>query len=159
MFKVGDKVVYPGHGVGVIEDIQRRDMSGTAESFYILRMCERCMTIMVPTANSNKVGLREVIAERDVSKVLDVLKQRESRNVEAWNRRSKQYMETIKSGCVFEIAKIYRELTHLKRRKTLSFGEKRVLDSVRGLIAEEISQARGISKESAITLLDNLVAK
>lgn len=154
MFKVGDKVVYPGHGVGVIEDIQHREMSGTAESFYILRMCERCMTIMVPTANSNKIGLREVIQEGDVRKVLDVLKKRDSRKIEAWNRRSKQYTETIKSGCVFEIAKIYRELTYLKRRKTLSFGEKRVLDSARGLVAEEISQARGISKESAITLLD-----
>jgi CarD family transcriptional regulator len=159
MFKVGDKVVYPGHGVGVVEDIQKRDLSGTSESFYILRMCERCMTIMVPTANSGKIGLREVIAEGEVSKVLDVLKKRESKKIEAWNRRSKHYTETIKSGCVYEIAKIYRELTSLKSRKTLSFGEKRVLDSVRGLVAEEISQARGISKESAITLLDKTIAK
>lgn len=158
MFKVGDKVVYPGYGVGIIEDIQRRDMTGTMESFYILRMCERCMTIMVPTSNSNKIGLREIIAEGEVRKVLNVLKKRESKKVDAWNRRSKQYMDVIKSGCVFEIAKIYRELISLKRRKTLSFGEKRVLDSVRGLVAEEISQARGISKESAITLLDKTVA-
>ncbi|MFQ5892833.1 MAG: CarD family transcriptional regulator [Nitrospinota bacterium] len=159
MFKVGDKVVYPAHGVGVIEDIQNREMLGTKESFYILHMCERDMTIMVPTANSNKVGLREVIAEGDVTKVLDVLKQRGSKTTEAWNRRSKQYMETIKTGCVFEIAKIYRDLTQLKRRKTLSFGEKRVLDNVRELIAEEISQVRGISKDSVVTLLDNFVAQ
>ncbi len=159
MFKVGDKVVYPSHGVGVVEDIQNREMSGTKESFYILNMYERGMTIMVPTANSRKVGLREVIREADVKKVMEVLKQRESRTTEAWNRRSKQYMETIKTGCVFEIAKIYRDLTRLKTRKTLSFGEKRVLDNVRELISEEISQVRGISKDSVVTLLDNLVAK
>ncbi len=90
MFKVGDKVVYPSHGVGVVEDIQNREMSGTKESFYILQMYERGMTIMVPTANSHKVGLREVIREADVKKVMEVLKQRESRTTEAWNRRSKQ---------------------------------------------------------------------
>ena len=159
MFKVGDKVVYPSHGVGFVADIQDREMSGTEESFYILQMYERGMTIMVPTANSHKVGLREVIREADVKKVMEVLKQRESRSTEAWNRRSKQYMETIKTGCVFEIAKIYRDLTRLKTRKTLSFGEKRVLDNVRELISEEISQVRGISKDSVVTLLDNLVAK
>lgn len=159
MFKVGDKVVYPAHGVGVIEDIQNREMLGTKESFYILRMSDRGMTIMVPTANSSKVGLREVITKDDVSRVLDVLKERESKTTETWNRRSKQYLETIKTGCVFEIAKIYRDLTRLKGRKTLSFGEKRVLDSARELIAEEISQVRGISKDSAVTLLDDLVAK
>lgn len=113
---------------------------------------------MVPAANSNKVGLREVIGEDDVTKVLAVLKQRGSNTSEAWNRRSKQYMETIKTGDVFEIAKIYRDLARLKRRKTLSFGEKRVLDNVRELVAEEISQVRGTSKDSVVTLLDNIVA-
>jgi CarD family transcriptional regulator len=157
MFKVGDKVVYPAHGVGVIEDIQQCEMSGTRQSFYILKMCERDMTIMVPTSNSQKIGLRGVIAEEEVGKVLEVLKQRGSRSTEAWNRRSKQYMEVIKTGCVFEIAKIFRDLARLKRRKPLSFGEKRVFDCVRELIAEEISQARGISKDSAATLLDDLV--
>lgn len=157
MFKVGDKVVYPSHGVGVIEDIQNREMSGTRESFYILQMCEQSMTIMVPTANSEKVGLRDVIGKSDVTKVLKVLKQRGPKTTEAWSRRSKQYMETIKTGDVFEIAKIFRDLARLRHRKTLSFGEKQVFDNVRDLIAEEISQVRGTSKDSIVTLLDSLV--
>lgn len=150
MFKVGDNAVYPAHGVTIIKRIEERDVGGTKKSFYVLQVVENQMTIMVPTDNVASVGLRKIITDQDVQKVYDILK---NRNVKidqtTWNRRYREYMEKIKTGSVYEIAEVLRNLFLLRHTKDLSFGERKMLDQAKSLLVKEISLAR-TSKEDEI---------
>jgi CarD family transcriptional regulator len=149
MFKVGQLVVYPAHGVGVIESVEDREILGTPHHFYIIRVLENKMIIMIPTVNVEAVGLRTVISPRKVSEVYAILKER---NVvienQTWNRRYRDYMKKIKTGSVFEVAQVMRDLFLLKLGKDLSFGERKMLDTARNLLIKEISVARRTSEET-----------
>jgi CarD family transcriptional regulator len=143
MFKIGDKAVYPAHGVAVVESIEDREISGLSQSYYILRLLENDMTIMVPEGNTMHVGLREVIPRKEVTEVYKILKKKSPRgNKQTWNRRHRNYMEKIKTGSVFEIAEVLRDLYLLKLNKELSFGERKVLDTARSLLIKELSIAK-----------------
>lgn len=148
MFKVGDKAVYPAHGVGIIEDIKRKVISGMERTFYILRILDKEMTIMIPTDNAKSVGLREIINKKEIPKVFRILSER---NVEidcqTWNRRYREYMEKIKSGSVFEVAEVLRDLFLLKCDKDLSFGERRMFDLAQNLLVKELSAAKNMAEE------------
>lgn len=148
MFKVGDKAVYPAHGVGIIEDIKRKVISGMERTFYILRILDKEMTIMIPTDNAKSVGLREIINKKEIPKVFRILSER---NVEidcqTWNRRYREYMEKIKSGSVFEVAEVLRDLFLLKCDKDLSFGERRMFDLAQNLLVKELSVAKNMAEE------------
>ncbi len=156
MFKIGEKVVYPGHGVAVVEGIEKKAFSGKAKIFYKLRMCDNELVILVPTDNVDKVGLREIIAKKEVSKVMRILKGDASELPSNWNRRQKKYQERIQSGSLFEVAKVFRDLSLLKTQKELSFGEKKVLDSARNLIVNEIAEAKGIAPNKAEILIEKV---
>ncbi|MBI2369425.1 MAG: CarD family transcriptional regulator [Deltaproteobacteria bacterium] len=149
MFKIGDKAVYPAHGVGVIESIQKRTISGRVQTFYILKILDNGMTIMIPTANVETVGLREVIEARKVPKVYEILRERKRAVLDSqtWNRRYREYMDKIRTGSVFEVAKVMRDLFLLKLEKELSFGERKMLDMARGLLVKELAVARAIAEE------------
>jgi len=126
MFKVGDLAVYPAHGVGRIERIEMREIAGSQESFLIIRILENNMIIMVPSSNTSSVGLREIVNSDEVSKIFSIL-QKSDKSVDdgqTWNRRYRDYMDKIKSGSVFEIAEVFRDLSTINRVKELSFGEK-----------------------------------
>jgi len=143
MFKVGEMAVYPAHGVGVIESIESKEISGNKKNFYILRLLSNGMTIMVPTDTAASVGLREVIPSKDIPKIYRILKERDIEiDNQAWNRRYREYMEKIKTGSVFEIATVLRDLYLLKSEKDLSFGERRMLDTARNLLIKELSVAK-----------------
>ncbi len=143
MFKIGDLAVYPAHGVGVIEGIETREISGCKQDFYIMRILENDMIIMIPTNNVESVGLREVISEGDVPKVYEILKEKKIKvDNQTWNRRYREYMEKIKTGSVFEIAEVLRDLALLKSDKELSFGERKLMDTARTLLIKELSIAR-----------------
>lgn len=149
MFKVGDMAVYPAHGVGVIERIENRKISGCQQDFYVMRILETNMIIMIPSSNAANVGLRQIIDRNDVSKIFAILKRR---NVsvngnQTWNRRYRDYMDKIKSGSVFEVAEVYRDLTAIKQDKELSFGERKMLDTARSLLVKEISLAKNMKEE------------
>lgn len=149
MFKVGDKAVYPAHGVGVIESIEIKEISGTKYTFYILRILDNDMTIMIPTKKIDEVGLREVISRRDIPKVYEILKERQVEiENQAWNRRYREYMDKIKGGSVFEIAAVLRNLFLLKIEKDLSFGERRIMDMARNLLVKELSVAKNSPEEN-----------
>lgn len=149
-FKVGDRAVYPAHGVTVVKGIQERDVGGKKKSFYLLQVVENQMTIMVPTDNAVQVGLREIISELEVSKVYSILKERDVKiDQTTWNRRYREYMEKIKTGSVFEIAEVLRNLFLLRHSKDLSFGERKMLDQAKHLLVREISIARN-EKEDAV---------
>ncbi|MEJ5377962.1 MAG: CarD family transcriptional regulator [bacterium] len=143
MFKVGDLAVYPAHGVGVIESIEQREISGNQQKFYVIRILDNGMTIMIPTQNVESVGLRSVIDPEEVPKVYEILQERDLQpGLQSWNRRYREYAEKIKTGSVYEIAEVLRDLVLLKYDKTLSFGERKMLDLARSLLVKEISIAR-----------------
>lgn len=148
MFKIGDKAVYPAHGVGVIEDIKCKVISGNKRTFYVMRILDKDMTIMIPTENAQSVGLRGIIDKKEIPKVFKVLAEK---NVEVdcqtWNRRYREYMEKIKSGSVFEVAEVLRDLVHLKSDKDLSFGERQMLDLAQNLLVKELSIAKNVAED------------
>jgi len=149
MFKVGDLAVYPAHGVGVIERIENREISGCQEDFFVMRILENNMIIMIPSSNTKNVGLRELIDQTEVSKVFSILKNRDMYvdDSQTWNRRYRDYMDKIKSGSVFEVAEVYRDLSTIKQDKELSFGERKMLDTARSLLVKEISLAKNMKEE------------
>jgi CarD family transcriptional regulator len=147
-FKVGDKAVYPAHGVGEVTAIENRSIGGMEQTFYILRILENGMKIMVPTNNVRQVGLREVISKSKVDKVFKILKEKTlSVETTTWNRRYREYMEKIKTGSVFEVAEVLRDLYILKIDKDLSFCELKLLDTARGLLIRELAVARSTNEE------------
>ncbi|MGD8228034.1 MAG: CarD family transcriptional regulator [Desulfobacteraceae bacterium] len=148
MFDVGDLAVYPAHGVGVIEKIESQEISGCRQDFYVMRILDNDMIIMIPKNNVNNVGLREIIGEGDVRKLYTILKKKDVVvDNQTWNRRYREYMDKIKTGSVFEVAEVYRDLLMLKVEKDLSFGERKMLDTARTLLVKEISIAKNIKEE------------
>ena len=142
-FKVGDNAVYPSHGVGVIKKIEEKLISGKKKSFYVLQVLENGMTIMIPTDNTEGVGLRSLVTEKEIDDVLNILRNKKGIKVDrtTWNRRYREYMEKIKTGSVIEIAEVLRNLYLLKHCKDLSFGEKKMFDTAKNLLVKEISIA------------------
>jgi CarD family transcriptional regulator len=159
MFKIGYLAVYPSHGVGVIERIETRQDSGSAQDFYIMRILENDMIIMIPTKNVDNVGLRELIRQKEVPKLYSILKKKKTMmDNQTWNRRFREYTEKIKTGSVYEVAEVYRDLLNLKIDKELSFGERKMLDTARNLLVKEISLAKKVKEEQIEKDLDRIFA-
>lgn len=147
-FKVGDMAVYPAHGVGEVKSIESREISGSKQTFYVLQILDSGMKIMVPTSNVNAVGLREIISEDEVKAVYAILKERDvTIDNQTWNRRYREYMDKIKTGSVYEIAEVFRDLSLLKSEKELSFGERKMLDTARNLLVKELAFAEDCGEE------------
>lgn len=143
MFQIGDYAVCPGHGVGQVVDIEDRDMGGTTTMFYIVKVIANGMKVMVPTNSEN--GIRHLVSVDEVDGVFDVLKDHDVEvDNSTWNRRYREYMIKVKTGSLIEIAEVLRALFLLKQKKNLSFGEKKMLDQCRDLIAQEVSISGGL---------------
>ncbi len=157
MFNVGDLAVYPAHGVGVIEKIESQEISGCSQDFYVMRILDNNMIIMIPTQNVNNVGLREIIGQNEVPKLYSILKKRDVIiDNQTWNRRYREYMEKIRTGSVYEVAEVYRDLLILKVEKEISFCERKMLDTARGLLVKEISLAKKVEEEQIEKDLDRI---
>ena len=157
MFKEGDLAVYPAHGVGVIENIESKEISGCRQDFYTIRILDNNMKIMVPTQNVDNVGLREIIGQKEIPKLYSILKKRDVViDNQTWNRRYREYMDKIKTGSVFEVAEVYRDLLMLKEEKDLSFGERKMLDTARSLLVKEISLAKNVAEKQIEKDLDKM---
>lgn len=142
MFKIGDYAVCPGHGVGQLVDVEDRDLGGESKSFYILKVIANGMTVMVPTDTIN--GIRGLVGDKEIGEVYELLKEHDVKiDNSTWNRRYREYMLKIKTGSLLEIADVLRALFLLKETKNLSFGEKKMLDQCKDLLAEEISLSAG----------------
>ena len=142
VFNVGDHAVYPGHGVGQIMAVETKEIMGKQFEFYICQILETGMKVMIPKNNVAQVGLRPIISKEEANKVMDILKVTEVKiDNQTWNRRYREYMEKIKTGSVYEIAEVLRDLFLLKVDKELSFGEKKMLDTARGLLMKELALA------------------
>jgi CarD family transcriptional regulator len=142
-FSVGDKAVYPAHGVAEVVGVEIREIGGNKQTFYVLKIIDTGMKIMIPTRNVAAVGLRGVMSDRDVKEVYTILKSKEiAVESQTWNRRYREYMDKIKTGSVFEIAEVIRDLSLLKKGKDLSFGERKMLDTARQLLVKELAIAK-----------------
>ena len=158
MFKIGDLAVYPAHGVGKIESIETKSIGGLKQDFYIMRILENDMKIMIPIPNASTVGLRGLIGPEDIPRVFNILVRREvSVNGGTWNRRYREYMEKIKTGSIFELAEVLRDLTVLKGDKELSFGERKMLDTARSLLLKELSIVQEISEDDVEKAIGELL--
>ncbi len=148
-FHVGDMAVYPTHGVGVIESVEVKKIGDSDQKFYIMRILGNGMTIMVPTDNIEQVGLRGIITKKDAAKVYKILKDKKQKPTDSqtWNRRYREYMDRLKTGSVYEVATVLRDLFLLRVGKELSFGERRMLDIAKGLLVKELSVAQAQSEE------------
>jgi CarD family transcriptional regulator len=147
-FKVGDKAVYPAQGVAEVVSIDERDIAGSLQLFYVLRILDSDRKIMVPVANADAVGLRQVISEQEIREIFDILEERTiGFDTQTWNRRYRGFMDKIKTGSIYDVAEVLRDLYRLKANKQLSFGERRMLDTARTLIVKEIAIARDQSEE------------
>lgn len=143
MFSAGDMAVYPAHGVGLIETIETQTIGGIDQSFYVMKILDNDMTIMIPTATSENVGLRAIISSDEVTRVIEILKERDIKiSAQTWNRRYRDYMEKIKTGSVFEVAVVLRDLFLLREDKDLSYGERKMLDTAKSLLVKELSLAK-----------------
>jgi len=156
VFSEGDMAVYPAHGVGVIKSVEMQTVAGIDQSFYVLEILENRMTIMIPTISSESVGLRAIVNESEVSGVLDILADRTVElGSQTWNRRYRDYMEKIKTGSVHGVASVLRDLFLLSVDKDLSYGERKMMDTAKGLLVTELSLAQ--DKEEA-TVSDTIEA-
>lgn len=148
LFKVGDKAVYPAQGVAEVISIEEKDIAGNRQQFYVLRILDTDRKIMVPVKNAKSVGLRPPISEQGIREIFAILKERTiAFDNQTWNRRYRGFMDKIKTGSVFDVAEVMRDLYRLKAEKSLSFGERRMLETARALIVKEIAVARAKSED------------
>ena len=157
-FAVGDLAVYPAHGVGQIQAIETRVVNGEEHNFYIMKVIENGMVIMIPTANVESVGLRAVIDEKDVPKVYKVMKSRKESmpDNQTWNRRYREYMDKIKTGSLYDVAEVFRDLFLLKLSKDLSFGERKLYDTAQVLLVRELSTAKDADEQTILSEIESL---
>jgi len=158
-FNVGDKAVYPAHGVGIIRDVVTVDVDGERATFYVLKILDNGMTIKVPVQNARSIGMRGVITREYVDKVYEILRDRDvPTDNQTWNRRHRDYMSKIKTGDPLEVAKVLRDLALLKSEKALSFGERKMFDQARTLLVQEIAVARDADEKIVGEEIDRLFA-
>jgi CarD family transcriptional regulator len=156
-FNVGDKAVYPAQGVAEVVGIDQKEISGKIQKFYVLRVLDSDMRILVPVDKAEQVGLRSVVQEDQIKEVYDILKDKELHiDKQTWNRRYRGFMEKIKTGSLFEVAEVFRDLYRLKETKTLSFGERRMLDTAKNLIVKELSVAKNTTETKVEKELERL---
>ena len=153
-FDVGDKVVYPHHGAAVIESRETRTAFGEEKEYFLLRLSYGDMTAMVPVDNTEEVGLREVIDADEVVEVFDLLAKKDARMPTNWSRRFKNHAEKLKSGDVYEVAEVVRNLSQRDAEKGLSAGEKRMLAKARQILVSELIFALDVPAEEAEAKLD-----
>jgi CarD family transcriptional regulator len=153
-FDVGDKVVYPHHGAAVIERKETKEAFGEQKEYLVLRLSYGDLTVMVPVDSTDEVGLRDVIDDGEVEDVFEVLRKKEARMPTNWSRRFKNHAEKLKSGDVYEVAEVVRNLSLRNAEKGLSAGEKRMLAKARQILLSELIFAIDVSAEEAEAKLD-----
>jgi len=155
MYNVGDKIVYPMHGAGIIESIEEREILGEKQNYYIVRMPIGDMKVMIPIKNVESIGIREIIPDNEVDKVLEILKEHEINVTSNWNKRYRENMIKIKSGNIYEVAEVVRSLMLRDREKGLSTGERKMLNSAKQILISELVLAKGIDQMEIESIIDD----
>ncbi len=157
MFNVGDKIVYPMHGAGVIESIEEREILGQKQNYYVMKMPVGDMKVMIPTHNIEDIGIREVISGCDVDKVFAILGDQNLNVNSNWNKRYRENMVKIKSGNIFEVADVVRSLMLRDREKGLSTGERKMLNSARQILISELVLAKGTDQLEIESIISDYI--
>lgn len=157
MFNIGEKVVYPMHGAGVIESIEEREILGERRKYYIMRMPIGDMKVMIPLDQMDDIGIRKVIDSEEIENVLEVLASDTTKMHQNWNRRYRANMDLIKTGDVYEIAEVVRNLTLMDKEKGLSTGERKMLSNARQILISEIVLVAELSEEEASNLVESVI--
>jgi CarD family transcriptional regulator len=158
MFKIGDKIVYPMHGAGVIESIEEKEVLGELRRYYVLRIPIGDLKVMIPISNVDSIGIRKVIDSEEVRKVFCILQEKDSPMSGNWNKRYRNNMEKIKSGNIYEVAEVVRNLSVRDKEKGLSTGEKKMLDNARQILLSELILAKNEEEENIKYLLQEYLA-
>ena len=156
MFNVGDKIVYPMHGAGTIDAIEEKDILGEKQNYYIIKMPGE-VKVMVPISKASDIGVRSVIDKAEAGKVLEVLEANETEMSNNWNKRYKENMEKMKSGSIYEVADVVRNLSYKQKEKGLSTGEKKMLNNAKQILVSELVLAEHASENEVENLLENKI--
>jgi CarD family transcriptional regulator len=159
VFHIGDKVVYPNHGVGIIEQISSRTFGETVEKFYLLKIKSSSLKVMVPFHNVNNVGLRRVVKNGEIQKILDFLTDGDCANSADWKDRFKENSEKMRTGSLLEVAAVLKSLLMLNQSKPLSFREKKMLERARYLLVSELAMAKNLEESAVEDMLTRALAK
>ncbi len=158
-FQVGEKVVYPNQGVGVIEQISTRNLTGQPEMFYLLRLHSSSLRVMVPMSNVQSVGLRRVAKSRDIGSILDFLQKGRCKAAQDWKWRFKENSEKMRNGSLQLVAEVFKTLVGVSQVKPLSFREKKMLDRAWSLLVDEIAVVKGVPREAIESQLVKTLGK
>lgn len=156
MFNIGDKVVYPMHGAGVIEGIEEKDVLGEKQNYYVIKMPGE-VKVMVPTAKASDVGVRDIIDSNTASKVFHVLETNSTQMEMNWNKRYRDNMEKMKSGDIYEVADVVRNLSFKQKEKGLSTGEKKMLLNAKQILVSELTLAENSKKEDIEEMVNSKI--
>ena len=156
MYNVGDKVVYPMHGAGVIDSIEEKEIVGDKQSYYILKMPGE-VKVMVPISTAEQHGIRNVIDKNEAERVINVLEQDETEMEKNWNKRYRDNMDKMKSGDIYEIADVVRNLSFKQKEKGLSTGEKKMLHNAKQILVSELVLAEHATQDEVEELVDNKI--
>ena len=158
MYEIGDKVVYPMHGAGIIEGIEVKEILGEKRQYYILNFAMGGMKVMVPTKNVEELGMRDIISNADINKVVSILKNPNDDYTlpDAWNKRYRMNLEKIKTGDIYEVANVVRDLMIRDHVKGLSSAEKKMLNNARQILISELCLSTSTEEEEISTLIDNI---
>lgn len=157
MFNIGDKIVYPMHGAGIIVAIEEKEILGEKRKYYVMQMPMGDMKVMVPIDNVEQIGIREVVDSNEIEQVLAVLSDNKTKMPQNWNRRYRANMDKIKSGDIYEIACVVRNLIIRDREKGLSTGERKMLNSAKQMLISEIVLSKGLGQAETEKLIEEIV--
>ena len=156
MFNVGDKIVYPMHGARTIDAIEEKDILGEKQSYYIIKMPGE-VKVMVPTSRAEEIGVRNIINRENAGKVFQILEENETEMSNNWNKRYRDNMEKMKSGDIYEVADVVRNLSFKQKEKGLSTGEKKMLNNAKQILVSELVLAEHASQEEVENLIENKI--
>jgi CarD family transcriptional regulator, regulator of rRNA transcription len=159
LFQIGEKVVYPNHGIGTVENISTRSFGAQFERYYLLRLTYNSMTVMVPFSHVEEIGLRKVTRNGEIARVLSYLAEGAARRKADWKDRYKENSDKMRHGSLLEIAEVLKTLLILQAEKPLSFREKKMLERARHMLVTELSISRGLAEFDAIDTLQAALAK
>ncbi len=155
MYNVGDKIVYPMHGAGIIESIEEKEILGRKQSYYVMKMPIGDMKVMIPTHNVEDIGIRDVVTAKDVEKVFEILSDSTMDAGISWNKRYRENMTKIKSGDIFEVADVVRTLMMRDKEKGLSTGERKMLASARQILVSELVLAKNMQQIEVESIIND----
>ncbi|GLI20297.1 MULTISPECIES: CarD family transcriptional regulator [Tepidanaerobacter] len=155
MFNIGDKVVYPMHGAGIIEAIEEKEILGEKQKYYIMKMPIGNMKVMIPLNHIEDIGIREVAREDEIQEAFNVLQGQESKMSSNWNRRYRANMDKIRSGDILQVAEVVRNLSLREKEKGLSTGERKMLENAKHILISEIVLSKNIQEDEALQMIEN----